>query len=70
MRSFFENLINWLKKLLDMVKSVFKKEDPATELPDFPDRPDPTEIVCYYGCPNSKRTEKLQLEKRRVTYTE
>ena len=26
--------------------------------------PDPGSVVCYYGCPNSKRAERLQLGRK------
>ena len=38
--------------------------DPDTEIP-FPGYPDdPGGMVCYYGCPNSKKAQKLQLQKK------
>ena len=37
-------------------------EDPSFEDP-FPG-PGPGEVICYYGCPNSKKAQKLQLNKK------
>ena len=71
MRSFFNMLWSWLKEAF--LKLIGKDEpqqtdpsEPDNEYPGFdrPDRPGPGEIICYYGCPNSKTAAKLQLSKK------
>lgn len=66
MLSFFNMLWSWLK---DWVRSLFSKDDPEEPDPAVipaPEKPEPFpgEVVCYYGCPNSKKAEKLQLQKK------
>ncbi len=63
-----------MRSILAFIRSLFKKlaalfsgkttvEEPASpDRPSFPDGPDGP-VVCYYGCPNSKKAEKLQLGK-------
>ncbi len=63
MRSIIALILSWVKKIFALVTS--KKEEPSTDIPDI-DRPEPGpgEVVCYYGCPNSKKAQKLQLSKK------
>ena len=66
MLSFFNMLWSWLK---DWIHSIFSKDDPEGPDPVVdpePEKPDPFpgEVICYYGCPNSKKAEKLQLQKK------
>ena len=62
MRSFFALILSWFKKVIAKLTGKDIIETP--EVPDI-DRPEdgPGEIVCYYGCPNSKKAKKLQLSK-------
>ena len=71
--SFFSMIWSWLKGLYEsIIRKITGQEpqpaDPATpEEPLNPgiDRPvDPGEIICYYGCPNRKNAQKLQLSKK------
>lgn len=39
-----------------------KKQDKPQDEPQ--DKPRPDDIMCYYGCPNSKRVKKLNLRKK------
>ena len=61
MREIIAMILSWLKKLFSFGKKVI--EDPGSIEID-PERPGPGEVVCYYGCPNSNRAKKLQLEKK------
>ena len=74
MYNIFSIIWSWVKQLYTAAieKLGFGKadaNDPALTDPDtndpFPYRPDdPGGMVCYYGCPNSKRAQKLQLQKK------
>lgn len=78
MRSFFLLIVSWLKKLFGIttgqtdsdnpVTDPTGTDDPVTPKPDDPGferpGPNPGEVVCYYGCPNSKKAQKLQLGKQ------
>ena len=63
MRSIIALILSWLKRIF---RITGKNDDPA-DSPEFPaiDEPGPAgpEVVCYYGCPNSKKAQKLQLSK-------
>ena len=65
MRSIFALVKSWFAKLFQWVGSIFGKEvgflpdDPIVEPDTFPG-----EVICYYGCPNSKKAHKLQLNRR------
>ncbi|MBR3554172.1 MAG: hypothetical protein IKN72_12420 [Clostridia bacterium] len=68
MRSFFALLLSRLKKLFAF---ILRKNEPtpADGGPGddfFIDRPinDDDVYVCYYGCPNSKKAQKLQLSRK------
>ena len=77
MRSFLL-IFSWLKKLFHISTGQTEPElpvpgptgnpDPILPEPDDPgfERPGegPGEVVCYYGCPNSKKAQKLQLSKQ------
>ncbi len=58
MRSLFVIIMNWIKRIVSFIS---KKKNP-----DAPLRPEEEtgEIVCYYGCPNSNKAKKLQLNKK------
>ncbi len=58
MSSFFAMIASFFRRIV-----AFFKREPVTELPT-PDGPGPGEVVCYYGCPNSKKARKLQLDKK------
>lgn len=53
-----EALKNFFKKIADFFRRLFKKEKPVEEPSN------PNDIVCYYGCPNSKKVAKLQTESK------
>ena len=59
MRSIFALIKSWITKL---IARIFKKDDPAVI--DEPQTAVPPEVVCYYGCPNSNKAKKLQLNKK------
>ena len=64
MRSIFALIKSWFIKLLDLIR--LRGVGPVIVDPD-PEDPsfiDPGEVVCYYGCPNSKKAKKLQLDKK------
>ena len=58
MRSLFVIIMNWIKQIVSFISKKKK--------PDTPIRPEEEtgEIVCYYGCPNSNKAKKLQLNKK------
>ena len=69
MLNIFSIIWSWLKQIYTTVieKLGFgetQPDDPSLVDPglDLPE-PGPGEIVCYYGCPNSKKAQKLQLQK-------
>ena len=73
MTSFFSMIWSWLKGLYESIIRKITGQEPQPENPLQPedpfipdiDRPaGPGEIVCYYGCPNSKNAQKLQLSKK------
>ena len=68
MRSFFTLILSWAKKIFNYIigklnPSEPDPEDPIQLNPIPTDIDDPSEIVCYYGCPNSNKAKKLQLGK-------
>ena len=59
-----------MSSLIALIKSWFQKliafftRRNVIDGPDIDDPSiDPGEVVCYYGCPNSKKARKLQLNK-------
>ena len=68
MRSIFALFLSWMKKLFAKLtgKDITDAPTPGNPGNDQPDKPepDPGNYVCYYGCPNSKRAEKLQLSRK------
>ena len=58
MRSIFALIKSWFEKII----AIFRLRGVGPVIPDEP--ADPGEVVCYYGCPNSNKAKKLQLEKR------
>ena len=59
MWSFFAGIWEWFIGLFrrrDITGGIEKPTDPT----------DPGEFICYYGCPNSKKADKLQLSKKAV----
>lgn len=65
MRSFFNLFLSQLKKLFRLISEKLGLGTPKIDDPDDgqPIEPgvDPGEYVCYYGCPNSNKAQKLQL---------
>jgi len=53
MSNIFAAIRSVFSKIVEWVKKILRRED-------FPGN----EIVDYYGCPNSNRTRKLQLESK------
>ena len=61
MRSIIALILSWLKKIFRITEKNNGSDEPSQiNRPD----PDPGEVVCYYGCPNSKKAQKLQLSKK------
>ena len=63
------SILAWIRSLaasiVEWLKAKFSKSG-EIETPERPERPDgPGGAVCYYGCPNSKRTAALQLGRKR-----
>lgn len=54
MRSFILLLRSWIARIV----AFFRGEDAPVE------RDPDNDIVCYYGCPNSDKARRLQLEKK------
>ncbi len=58
-----------MRSIFAMIKSIFQKIIDLFRIRGVgpvivePDTVDPGEVVCYYGCPNSKKAKKLQLSK-------
>ena len=64
MRSFFALILSWMKKIASFFTGKTVVDGPAGE-PDIGHTEiGPGEVVCYYGCPNSKKAKKLQLNKK------
>ena len=73
MFNIFSIIWSWVKQLYTAVieKLGFGEAEPGDSgdpgtVDPFPERPEPGpgEVVCYYGCPNSKKAQKLQLQKK------
>lgn len=69
MSSFFNLIWSWIKGAFEWIARKLKGEDDLPIEPieptDSPTRKDdPSEIICYYGCPNSKKAQKLQLSRK------
>ncbi|MBQ6065718.1 MAG: hypothetical protein IJK89_02765 [Clostridia bacterium] len=62
MRSIFAFIKSIFTKILDFFR--IRGVGPVIVDPDEPSPFDPGEVVCYYGCPNSKKAKKLQLNKK------
>ena len=60
MASVIAFLKSWLQKIIAFFSGKTVVDDPTI---DDPSLIDPGEVVCYYGCPNSKKAKKLQLNK-------
>ena len=58
MSSVIALLKSWLQKII-----AFFTRKTVVEEPSVDDPFNPGEVVCYYGCPNSKKAKKLQLNK-------
>lgn len=60
-----EAILEFFRKIVDFIKRLFNKEETTgdTDISEV-DRDDDHEVVCYYGCPNSKRVAKLQTESK------
>ena len=69
MLSVFTLVWSWLKQIYTTVLAKLglgetQPEDPTPVDPGFDTPIGPGEVVCYYGCPNSKKAQKLQLQKK------
>lgn len=60
MRSILALIKSWFNMIIDFFR--IRGVGPVIVEPDT----EPGEVVCYYGCPNSNKAKKLQLEKRAV----
>ncbi len=62
-----QSIIAFLKSVVNRIIALFARKqgiiEPGTDDPVIGPEPGPGEIVCYYGCPNSKKAQKLQLSK-------
>ena len=56
MRSFFTALMSFFRRILAFFRRETAIIEPETLSPPF-------DAVAYYGCPNSNRAKKLQLER-------
>ncbi|MBQ6021278.1 MAG: hypothetical protein IJL26_13985 [Clostridia bacterium] len=63
MLEFIEKIIALIKRLIALItgEKASLETDPDVTAHELPD---PETVVCYYGCPNSKKAEKLQLGKK------
>ena len=59
MRILIRSLWAWMKRLYSAILAKLG----GTPQPDEPDD-DPFEVVDYYGCPNSKKAQQLQLSRK------
>ena len=60
-----QSIIALLKSIVKRLIALFTRKDEPYD-PGFDNpviEPGPGEVVCYYGCPNSKKAQKLQLSK-------
>ena len=62
MQKFLEMLRSLFKKLIAFFSDLTKSAETTGEGPDV--TIDPGEVICYYGCPNSKKAQKLQLGRK------
>lgn len=60
MRSLFVIVMNWIKRIISAISKKNKPDAPTPVRPEV----ETGEIVCYYGCPNSNKAKKLQLNKK------
>jgi|GEM_PF-2332507 len=72
MRSFFALILSWFKKLIARITGKTEADPDVTTSDENTDDPGsffdgpidgPGDVVCYYGCPNSNKAKKLQLNK-------
>lgn len=63
MLEFLQKIVALIKRLIALITRSTEPSDPEIEDPIIR-IPDPETVVCYYGCPNSSRTQKLRLAKR------
>ena len=64
-----QSFIAFFRSLFDRVVKFFKSligKDDVIEIGEPVDEPGPGDVVCYYGCPNSKKAKALQLRKKTV----
>lgn len=57
-----QSIIALIKSLFQRIIALFRRrdtDDPGTDIPGIFEP-----VVPYYGCPNSKKAEKLQLSKK------
>ena len=59
MRSIIALIRSWIQKIIQF----FSGKNIVDE-PDNTEVVDPGEVVCYYGCPNSNKARKLQLDRK------
>ena len=65
MRSLFSLIWSWCRGLYETIIRKLGGSTTQPDDPDISDRPvNPGEVICYYGCPNSKKAQKLQLDKK------
>jgi len=62
-----QSIIALIKSLVNKILTFFRLRGVGPVIIDDPEDPspvDPGEVVCYYGCPNSKKAKQLQLNKK------
>lgn len=59
MWSFLLGIWNWFTGLFRRNREIGGIEDVTGK-----DPLDPREYICYYGCPNSKKADRLQLSRK------
>ena len=60
------SIIAFIKSIINKILVFLRIRGVGPVIVDDPEDPaDPSEVVCYYGCPNSKKAQKLQLNKTR-----
>ncbi len=61
------SILAFIRTMLNKIIAFFSRkkatEEPETGKIEIIEGPG-HEVVCYYGCPNSKKAKKLQLDKK------
>ena len=57
------SILAFFKSLFNKIVAFFTRKKNSDKPENDGPVSDPGEIVCYYGCPNSNKAKKLQLNK-------